>query len=174
QAAQRHLGVLLPRLRLVHQQQVECATLIEGLLERLGESQEHRDVPVLRSVVGVGRVVAATMLAEASRLLAARDYHALRAQAGVAPVTRQSGHRTLVTMRRACNPRLRHAAHHWGQAAAQHDAASRAHYQRLRARGQSHARAIRGVVDRLLRILIAMLRTGALYDPARRRAQAAA
>ena len=52
------------------------------LLERLGESPEHRDVPILRSVVGVGRVVAATMLAEASRLLAARDYHALRAQAG--------------------------------------------------------------------------------------------
>jgi hypothetical protein len=30
QAAQRHLAVLLPRLRLVHQQQAECATLIEG------------------------------------------------------------------------------------------------------------------------------------------------
>jgi len=78
QAAQRHLAVLLPRLRLIHQQRAECATQIEGLLERLGESQEHRDVPILRSVVGVGRVVAATMLAEASRLLAARDYHGLR------------------------------------------------------------------------------------------------
>jgi transposase len=173
QAAQRHLAVLLPRLRLVHQQQAECATLIEGVLERLGESQEHRDVPVLRSVVGVGRVVAATMFAEASRLLAARDYHGLRAQIGVAPVTRQSGRRTLVAMRYACNPRLRHAAYHWGQSAAQHDPISRAHYQRLRARGHGHARALRSVVDRLLRVLVAMLAAGTLYDPARRRVPAA-
>src|SRR3989449_6694108 len=44
QAALRHLAVLLPRLRLVHQQQAEGAQLIDGLLERLAESQEHRDV----------------------------------------------------------------------------------------------------------------------------------
>src|SRR2546426_740098 len=169
QAAQRHLAVLLPRLRLIHQQRAECATQIEGLLERLGESQEHRDVPILRSVVGVGRVVAATMLAEASRLLAARDYHGLRAQTGVAPITPQSGRRTLVCMRYACNPRLRQAAYHWGQSAARHDPVSRAHYERLRARGHSHARAVRGVVDRLLHVLIAMLAAGTLYDPARRR-----
>ena len=169
QAAQRHLAVLLPRLRLIHQQRAECATQIEGLLERLGESQEHRDVPILRSVVGVGRVVAATMLAEASRLLAARDYHGLRAQTGVAPITRQSGRRTLVCMRYACNPRLRQAAYHWGQSAARHDPVSRAHYERLRARGHNHARAVRGVVDRLLHVLIAMLTAGTLYDPARRR-----
>src|SRR2546422_962239 len=54
QAAQRHLAVLLPRLRLIHQQRAECATQIEGLLERLGESQEHRDVPILRSVWASG------------------------------------------------------------------------------------------------------------------------
>ena len=161
--------MLLPRLRLIHQQRAECATQIEGLLERLGESQEHRDVPILRSVVGVGRVVAATMLAEASRLLAARDYHGLRAQTGVAPITRQSGRRTLVCMRYACNPRLRQAAYHWGQSAARHDPVSRAHYERLRARGHNHARAVRGVVDRLLHVLIAMLTAGTLYDPARRR-----
>lgn len=169
QAAQRHVTLLLPRLRLVHQQHAECATLIEGLLERLADRQEHRDVPILRSVVGVGRVVAATMLAEASRLLAARDYHGLRAQAGVAPVTRQSGRRTLVVMRYACNPRLRFAMFHWGQSAARHDPISRAHYQQLRARGHSHARALRGIVDRLLRVLMAMLTTGTLYDATRRR-----
>ena len=78
QAAQRHVAVLLPRLRLVHQQQAECATLVEGVLEQLGETQGHRDVPILRSLPGVGRVVAATMLAEAAQLLAERDYHALR------------------------------------------------------------------------------------------------
>jgi transposase len=168
-AAQRHVAVLLPRLRLLHEQLRACAAHIEDLLTRLAEHPEHRDVPILRSVVGVGRNVAATMLAEASRLLAARDYHGLRAHMGTAPITRQSGRRACVRMRQACNPRLRNAAHYWGQSAAVHDASSRAHYARLRAAGHSHARAIRGVVDRLLGVLIAMLKTQTVYDPARRR-----
>ncbi len=36
-------------------------------------------------------------------------------------------------------------------------------------RGCSHARALRGVQDRLLRALVAMLERGTLYDPERRR-----
>jgi transposase len=168
QAAQRHLAVLLPRLRLVHQQLTECATHSEGILEQLADSQEHRDVPILRSLPGVGRVVAATMLAEASRLLAARDYHGLRTHIGVAPVTKQSGKHLAVVMRQACNRRLRDAAHYWGQSVVCHDPRSRAHYTRLRARGQSHARALRGVVDRLLRVLVAMLTTQTPYDASRR------
>src|SRR5688572_2393193 len=173
QAAQRHLTVLLPRLRLVHQQRAECATLIEGLLHQLTDQQEHRDVPVLRSLPGVGRVVAATMLAEAGRLLAARDYHGLRTHAGVAPVTKQSGKHRVVHIRHACNHRLRAAAHHWGQAAIRHDPRTRAHYDRLRTAGQSHGRALRGVVDRLLRVLVAMLITQTVYDADRRRPLAA-
>jgi transposase len=108
------------------------------------------------------------MLAEASRLLADRDYHALRAHSGLAPVTKQSGKRTVVLMRYACNRRLRVAAHYWGQAAIRHDPYSAAHYQRLRARGHSHGRALRGVVDRLLRVLMAMLKSQTSYDPTRR------
>ena len=173
QAAQRHLAVLLPRLRLVQQQQAECATLIEGLLERLGESQGHRDVPILRSLPGVGRIVAATMLAEASPLLAARDYHALRTHTGVAPVTKQSAKYRQVQMRYACNRRLRNAVYYWGRSVIGHDPRSRAHYEQLRARGHSYSRALRGVVDRLLRVLVAMLTTQTLYDARRRRPSAA-
>lgn len=46
-----------------------------------------RDVQILRSLVGVGKKVAATLLAEVSPALADLDYHALRAHAGVAPST---------------------------------------------------------------------------------------
>ena len=125
-------------------------------------------MPILRSLPGVGRVVAATMLAEASRLLAARDYHGLRTHTGVAPVTKQSGKHCVVIRRSACNRRLRDAMHYWGQSVVRHDPRSRAHYDRLRARGHSHGRALRGVVDRLLRVLIAMLTTQTLYDSNRR------
>lgn len=168
QAAQRHVAVLLPRLRLVHQQQAECATLVEGVLEQLGETQGHRDVPILRSLPGVGRVVAATMLAEAAQLLAERDYHALRTHTGVAPVTKQSGKHRRVEMRYACNRRLRAAAYYWGRSVIGHDSRSRAHYEQLRARGHSYGRALRGVVDRLLRVLVVMLLTQTLYDARRR------
>jgi transposase len=170
-AASGHVALLVPRLELVDRQRRDCARRIERLLDTLattGEHRGHRDVTILRSLPGVGRVVAATMLAEASRLLAARDYHGLRTQAGVAPVTRQSGKRLLVGMRYACNPRLRNALYYWGFISVRHDAHSRQHYQFLRGRGHSHGRALRGVVDRLLTVLMAMLAAQTTYDPARR------
>jgi transposase len=174
EAASDHVALLLPRLRLILGQRKDCARRIEALLQRMGsetdqegEKREHRDVAVLRSFPGIGRVVAATMLAEASQPLAARDYHSLRAHAGVAPVTRRSGKRKLVAMRHACNPRLRNALYHWARVSAQHDPRCQAHYSALRQRGHTHGRALRGVADRNLRVLIAMLQTATTYDPAR-------
>lgn len=170
EAATDHIALLLPRLRLVHEQRTHCERRLDTLLNALataadeGERPEHRDVTILRSLPGVGRVVAATMLAEAAQPLATRDYQTLRAHAGVAPVTRQSGKARLVVMRRACNMRLRTAVFHWAANSIRLDAHCRAHYDRLRHR-HSHARALRGIADRLLRVLIAMLTSGTLYHP---------
>jgi transposase len=177
-AASEHVGLLLPRLQLIQAQRTRCARRLETLLAQLAtprageDPEEHRDVTILRSLPGVGRVVAATMLAEASRPLAARDYQTLRAQAGAAPVTRQSGKSRVVSMRRACNRRLRAAIFHWARNSIRLDAHSRAHYQRLRQR-HGHARALRGLADRLLDLLITLLKTRTLYDPARRQRVAA-
>jgi transposase len=178
EAAAAHVELLLPRLQLVHHQRTAGAHRLEGLLQKLAtpptgaERAEHRDVTILRSWPGLGRLVAATMLAEAPRPLAARDYQTLRAQGGAAPVTRQSGQSRLVVMRRACNRRLRSALFHWARNAIRLDRRTRAHYDRLRHR-HGHARALRGVIDRLLRILMAMLTTRTLYDPHRHAAIAA-
>jgi transposase len=130
---------------------------------------EHRDVTILRSLPSVGRLVAATVLAEASQLLAERDYQTLRAQAGVAPVTRQSGQKAQVSMRLACNRRLRNAVFHWARVSIGVDLRCRAHYDRLRQGGHEHARALRGVADRSLGVLLAMLASRTLYDAERRR-----
>jgi transposase len=126
------------------------------------------DVAILRSAPGIGRGVAATLLAEGGRPLADRDLASLRAHAGIAPVTQQSGKRWVVRMRFGCNGHLRNALYHWGRIAVQREPRARAHYQTLRRRGQSHGRALRGVVDRLLAMLMAMLRTGTCYDATRR------
>jgi transposase len=175
-AATEHIALLLPRVRLVDEQQRRCEQRLDRVLEDLAapapDRQEHRDVTILRSLPGVGRVVAATMLAEASRPLASRDYQTLRAHAGVAPVTRQSGKGCFVMMRRSCNRRLRTALFHWARTSIRLDPDCRTHYARLRQQ-HGHARALRGVADRLLRILVAMLTSRTLYDPAHRHALAA-
>jgi transposase len=171
EAATEHIALLLPRLRLVHTQRQRCGARLDALLDKLaavegddGQQREHRDVEILRSLPGVGRVVAATVLAEASGPLAERDYHALRTHAGIAPVTKQSGKRRMVVMRYACNGRLRYALYHWARVAATCDPASKSYYAALRQRGHSYARALRSVADRLLRILVAMLKSDSLFD----------
>lgn len=176
-AGATHIALLLPRLRLVHEQRGRIEQRLDALLaavegeaEAAGPRPEHRDVEILRSLPGIGRLVAATLLGEAAQPLAARDYATIRALAGAAPVTKQSGKRRGVSMRYACHQRVRQAVYHWARVSVQCDAPSQSHYRALRARGHNHARALRGVADRLLSILIAMLKTGTLYDPQHRRA----
>jgi transposase len=146
-----------------------CAGVAAAVVEdATTEPREHRDVEILRSLPGVGRMVTATMLTEATGPLAQREYATLRAYAGAAPVTKRSGKRTwIVHMRHACKQRLRDALYHWSRVSIQRDPAARAYYDVLRTRGHGHARALRSVADRWLRILVAMLKTRTLYDPSR-------
>jgi transposase len=182
EAATGHLRSLVARLRLVNQQLRDAHHRIDQLTDALGadketepgQATEQRDAEILRSLPGVGRIVLATLLAEASQPLAARDYHALRTIVGAAPVTRRSGKRTVVAMRYACDGRLRTAVYHWARVASQIDPHTRAAYATLRARGHSHGRALRTVADRLLRLACAMLRDQSLFDPQRPRQPVAA
>lgn len=172
EAAASAIAIELPVIKALVAQQKVCGREIEALLQTmaqpLAESQEqceHRDVTILRSLPGAGRVVVATMLAEAPEALSRRDYRALRAHAGIAPFTHQSGKRASVVMRRACNARLREVFYHFARANVQLDDRSKRLYQDARARGHSHGRALRTVADHLLRILIAMLLANTLFTP---------
>lgn len=175
EAATSHIALLIPRLQLVYAQRKDCEATMKRLLAELpleqtseGNNNEHRDVDIIRSLPGIGIRSAAAMLAEANQALRERNYHALRAHGGAAPVTRRSGTKLMVVMRHACNHRLRDALYHVASVNVMHDPRSKATYRALRARGQSHSRAIRTVSDHLLRLLTAMLRNGTLYDPALR------
>lgn len=181
EAARVHIEQVAARLQLVNEQLKRAHRQLDRLTDELCEStesspgkrSEQHDAAILRSLPGVGRIVLAVLLAEASQAIAARDYQALRALCGVAPVTRRSGKRKVVVMRQACHPRLRDAVYHWSRVAAQTDETSRRSYAELRARGHSHGRALRSVADRHLRIACAMLRDGTTYDPRKGRRQAA-
>jgi transposase len=62
-------------------------------------TQILRDMSLLQFFSGIGRIVAASFLAEAARPLQQRDYQAIRAHGGIAPVTRRSGKTKQVGMR---------------------------------------------------------------------------
>jgi len=169
-AASAHVALLLPRLALVHAQQRTCAAALTHLLETLSAAHDTdpsaptpSDVQILRSLPGVGLKTVAALFAEAADAIATRDLAALRAHAGIAPVTKRSGTRCVVVMRHACSGRLRTALYHASRVSAQCDAGAKQMYAALRARGHSHGRACRSVADRMLRILMAMLRTGTTY-----------
>jgi len=171
EAAQAHCGFLLPCLRVLAEQRRGCAQQVQALLTTLaqepGAAGGPSDVAIVQSLPGVGRKITAWLFAEAAQPLAGRDYQVLRTHSGVAPVTRQSGKRRQVVMRRGCNPRLRQALHHMARVAMQRDTHFSHVYAALRAKGQRHGQALRNIGDRLLRILMAMLRDRTCYDASR-------
>ncbi len=172
-AASAHIATLTARIRLVNRQIRQAHQQLHELTDRLipreeaepGQARQH-DVEILASLPGVGRIVLATLLAEAFDALQRRDYAALRSLTGVAPVTKRSGKSCIVVRRQACHDRLANAMYHWARVAVQHDARSREKYTALRSRGHSHGRALRSVADRLLNVACAMLKTGTTFNPA--------
>jgi len=191
EAVTEHIQLLVRRVQLVHEQREDCSRALDQVLDewdgneppastRSSDGAEPdepapcasagpSDAAILRSLPGAGTVVTSTFLAEASPWLQARDYASLRAITGVAPVRRQTGKNKQgkVSMRYACSSRLRNACFYLASVSTQVDAAAKAYYARLRARGHSHGRALRSVADRWLRILMAMLKSKTLYDAAR-------
>lgn len=176
EAAALRVTTLLPMLKLAHEQRSKCSQQMKALLKSPSKGSDspekaHHDAALLLSLPGIGVHNGAVMLTEARVALRERDYQALRRLAGVAPVSKRTGGRSKrphVQRRHACNHRLREAFYHCGRVAAQCDPRTQQHYRELRARGCSHGRAIRGVVDRLLKVLVAVLGSTQPYDPTKR------
>jgi transposase len=173
EAAQAHIATLIARIRLLNRQIDDAHRRLDQLTDQLASSVEEsepgqvkqHDAEILASLPGVGRIVLATLLAEAWDALQRRDYAALRSLTGVAPVTKSSGKSRIVIRRQACHPRLSNAMYHWARVAVQHDRISRAKYAALRGKGHSHGRALRSVADRLLNVACAMLKTCTTFNP---------
>jgi len=175
-AAALRVKSLLPMLEVADAQRAECDRQMKSLLASFSAETDsperlHHDAALLLSLPGIGIHNGAVMLTEAREALQARDYQSLRRLAGVAPVSKRTGGRSSrvhVHRRLACNHRLREAFYHYGRVATRCDPRAKQHYRELRARGHSHGRAVRGVVDRLLKVMLAVLRSAQPYDPERR------
>ena len=176
-AASEHALLLVAQLRVVYELRKQTLKRLASIVNQMRQtptgSGAPSDAAIIASLPGAGILTTAALLSESSRAVAQRDAPALRAYGGVAPVTQQSGKSLKVSMRYACNNHLRNAFYHFAMGSLR-DPVARRHYDELRAKGHSHARALRGVADRWVTVLVAMLRSGTLYDATRRKAWQAA
>jgi transposase len=127
-------------------------TGIAGLeVAMTAEFEQHAAAELLRSIPGLGPILAARVLAEVgddpTRFGTAQG---LRAFAGTAPITKASGKSKVVRTRHVRNRRLADACHWWAFAAITKSASARSHYDRRRAAGDSHNAALRNLANKLL------------------------
>lgn len=128
--------------------------------------EAHPDGHVVTSLFRSGRVCAAQILAELGddRVRFASAEH-LAAEAGVAPITRESGKHRAVGFRWACNKRLRAALTCLADSSRKTSPWGAALYQRARDRGCDHPHACRILARAWCRVLWTCWQKRVPYDP---------
>lgn len=157
-----HILRIIARVRSVDEQRKRCRREIDVCLKEVDQRYNNL-ASIIASMPGVGIKVLSILLGEAGHEFMICDYRAIRSLSGCAPVTRQSGKSSLTVMRRSCNPRLRYAMFHMARSAKRTDERWKAMYGESRKRGCTSARALRQIADRMLKPMMAMIRTREPY-----------
>jgi transposase len=126
----------------------------------------HADGPVFTSFPRAGRINAAQIFVEIGddrRRFASAEH--LAAEAGVAPVTYESGKHRGVAFRWACNKRLRRALTTFADNSRRDSPWAAAVYARARARGCDHPHAVRILARAWLRVLWRYWQNRTSYNP---------
>jgi transposase len=127
--------------------------------------EQHPDSELITSLPGLGSVLGARVLGElGDDRVRFADARSVKAFAGTAPVTRASGTRRVVSMRVVRNKRLGQAGYLWAFSLLRQSPGARAHYDRRRQRGDSHAAALRNLSNRFMGILFHCLQQHVPYD----------
>jgi len=152
------------------------ARMLESLLAHIAKltSRIEHDVAelpegrIVMSFPRAGKICAAQIAAELGDVRARfQSEDQLAAEAGVAPVTYQSGKSRGVGWRWACNKRLRAAVACFADNSRHASPWAADVYKRAKARGCNHAHAVRILARAWIRILWRAWVDGALYDPAK-------
>jgi transposase len=129
---------------------------------------ELDDGRVVMSFPRAGRINAAQILAELGDVRGRfQTDEQLAAEAGVCPVTVESGKSRAVVFRWACNKRLREAVTTWADNSRHESTWASAVYARARARGCDHPHAVRILARAWLRVLWRAWTDRSAYDPER-------
>lgn len=159
-AAKSLLAVTLAKLlRSLQTQLDEYRRRIEQLFE------QHPDHDLFGSLPGASAKLAPRLFSEiGTDRNRFADANGLQCLGGTAPVRYESGQCHRVRLRRACNKHLRYAVHLWANLSRAHCPWAQAYYETHRAKGQSHAQALRCLGNRWLKILWKMWQTRTCYD----------
>ena len=162
--------------KLVRHNQAKRLRLLDGDIKRIevemkrvvdGAPQIKDDIELLRSIYGVGFIVAVVIVAELGDLRRFRKARQLTAFAGLSPRIYQSG--TSVNgwphMCKKGNPRVRRALYLSALAAIRGSNDLQRTYQRLLEEGKSPMSALGAVMRKLLVVMRALLITDTPYDP---------
>jgi transposase len=123
---------------------------LEALLDR------HPDAALIRSLPGMGVVLAAEFIAEAGNLSRFPSADALAAAAGIAPVLRQSGKTRFLRRPAGGNKALKRVFYQSAFCSLAHPD-SRTFYKRKRREGKRHHQAVIALARRRINVLWAML-----------------
>lgn len=125
----------------------------------------HPDHDLFGGLPGAKDVLAPRLLAELGSVREEYpDADALMCQAGVSPVSYQSGKVERCRLRRACVKSLRATVHLWANASRATCDWAQAYYEQKREEGHSHASALRGLGKRWLKILWRLWQNRECYD----------
>ncbi len=134
--------------------------------------KQHPDYDVFGSLPGAKATLGPRLLSELGSVREEYpDPDALMCQAGVSPVSYQSGQVNKCRLRRACNKVLRATIHLWANASRLTCDWAQAYYAYKRAEGHGHASALRCLGKRWLKILWRLWQNRQPYDEAKYLAQ---
>ena len=161
-AAKRLQAVSLAKILCTLESQLR---LYRQRIEELFKS--HPDSNLFGSLPGAGSKLAPRLLAEiGDQRERFTDANALQCYAGTAPVTIRSGQIQRQRFRRSAVPTLRASVHLWVDLSRRKCAWAETYYKAHRARGQSHACALRCLGQRWLKILWKIWQSRTPYDEA--------
>lgn len=171
-------AVTLGRLEIKAKGELACnlARVLERLVEQirlLNRRIEHavaasEDGQIIMSFPRAGRICAAQILAELGSVRERFDtVERLTAEAGVTPITYESGKSKAVAFRWACNHRLRAAITCLADNSRHASAWAAAVYEKARSRGCDHPHAIRILARAWLRVIWRAWQDRQLYDAER-------
>ena len=165
EAGKLRLAALVAQLAVVLAHQGTYERAIKTLLEELPEAQpvatlpgiDKRLVPELVAALGPNRPEQPKRFESASDLMKF---------SGCAPITRASGKRHSVLLRRACDKRLRRTFYDWAMSSLSWSSWARAYYDHRKAHNHAHATILRGLGQKWAKILYALWSSGEDYDEA--------
>ena len=155
--------------RIVREMAVE-ALIVRDRLAAIDKELEvivadHPKGALVRSLPGMGAVLAAEFIAVAGDITRCRSPAALAAAAGLAPVLRQSGHSRTLRRARRGDKELKRILYQSAFSAFSIHPASRAYYDRKRREGKHHVQDVIALARQRSNVLWAMLTHHKPYDP---------